>query len=120
MKVLPLMLPLLLATSTSTPVIGAPALGAPALGESPVRTFDEADFNADGILNKREADTALPALAFQDEDDDGVITRADVRRVLPDIQFPEDAPADGPIGAPEYREIVDTIRDMLSAGQPIR
>jgi len=98
----------------------AGSVNAQVIGESPVRTFDEADFNADGVLNKREADTALPALAFQDEDDDGVITRADVRKVLPDIQFADDVAPDAPIGAPEYRLIVETVRDMLSTNQAIR
>jgi len=112
MKLLPLTLPALL--------LLAGYAGAQVIGESPVRTFDEADFNADGVLNKREADTALPALAFEDEDDDGVITRADVRKVLPDIQFPDDAAPDEPIRAPEYRQIVETVRDMLSTNQAIR
>lgn len=111
MKLLPLTLPAMLLAGT---------VAAQVIGESPVRTFDEADFNADGVLNKREADTALSALAFQDEDDDGVITRADVRKVLPDIQFPDDGAPDAPIGAPEYRQIVETVRDMLSTNQTVR
>jgi len=107
----------LLPFTLSAALLLAGYASAQVLGESPVRTFDEADFNADGILNKREADTALPALAFQDEDDDGVITRADVRKVLPDIQFPADAAADEPIRAPEYQQIIDTVRDMLGTSQ---
>lgn len=93
---------------------------APRLGEGPVRTFEEADFNADGMLNKREADTALPALGLHDEDEDGVISRADVKNVLPDIQFADGTDDSEPVRAAEYEQIVLTVRDMLSTNQASR
>lgn len=94
--------------------------GAQVIGESPVRTFEEADFNADGMLNEREADSALPALGLRDSDGDGVITREDVKKVLPDIQFIDEADADEPIRAAEYQQIVQTVQDMLGANQALR
>lgn len=74
--------------------------------------FAEVDSNADGVLNKQEADRALPALGISDANQDGIITKADVKKVLPDIDFTGDD--ESAVGATEYEKIVAILEGMMN------
>ncbi|MDX1491922.1 MAG: hypothetical protein R3332_11600 [Pseudohongiellaceae bacterium] len=79
--------------------------------ESIAPDFSVADANADGILNTKEANVALPALGLDDENRDGIISKSDVKRALPSIDFSNDD--ESAIGPMEYQKIVQVMRKML-------
>lgn len=82
-----------------------------AFAQSETPEFSEVDANADGVLNKEEADQALPALGLSDSNQDGVISKADVKKVLPDVQFEGDA--ESAIGQSEYEQIVQVMEALM-------
>lgn len=74
-------------------------------------SFSEVDTNSDGILNKHEADLALPALGLSDSNRDGVISKGDVRKVLPNIEFVGND--ESAIGSAEYQQIVQVMKELM-------
>lgn len=78
-------------------------------GEHP--SFSEADMNKDGTLNTQELTSALPALKLQSTSE--TVTTADVKRVIPEVEFDDaDVVNATPIGEEQYEQIVDAIDDM--------
>ena len=62
-------------------------------------------------MNKQEADQALPALGLSDSNQDGVISKGDVKKVLPDIEFEGDD--ESAVGSTEYQQIVQVMKQMM-------
>ena len=87
------------------------AISTAAFAQSETPSFTEVDTNADGILNKQEADKALPALGLSDSNQDGVISKGDVKKVLPDIEF--DGDDESAVGSAEYQQIVQVMKQMM-------
>lgn len=87
------------------------AISTAAFAQSETPSFTEVDTNADGILNKQEADKALPALGLHDSNQDGVISKGDVKKVLPEIEFEGDD--DSAVGSTEYQQIVQVIKQLM-------
>lgn len=78
-----------------------------------MRSFEEVDINSDGILNKSEADAALPALSLGDADQNGDISKAEVKVVLPQIAFEADDME--PVGAAEYQQIIEAVDQLMES-----
>ena len=70
-------------------------------------TFEQADADGDGRLSKSEADAAFPGLQIPDLNQDGFISKYEVKRVLPDVSFKTDDP--GTVGSMEYRMILQAL-----------
>lgn len=87
------------------------AISSAAFAQSSSPSFTEVDTNADGILNKQEADKALPALGLSDSNQDGVISKGDVKKVLSTIEF--DGDDDSAIGSAEYQQIVLVMEQLM-------
>lgn len=87
------------------------AISSAAFAQSETPSFTEVDTNADGVLNKQEADHALPALGLSDANQDGVISKSDVKKVLPDIEFEGDD--ESAIGSAEYQQIVQVMEQLM-------
>lgn len=87
------------------------AISTAAFAQSEAPSFTEVDTNADGILNKQEADHALPALGLSDSNQDGVISKGEVKKVLPQLEFEGDD--DSAVGSTEYQQIVQVMQQMM-------
>ena len=87
------------------------AISSAAFAQGDTPSFTEVDTNADGVLNKQEADMALPALGLSDSNQDGVISKGDVKKVLPHIEF--EGVNESAIGSTEYRQIVQVMKQMI-------
>ena len=87
------------------------ALSSAAFAQSETPSFTDVDTNADGVLNKQEADKALPALGLSDSNQDGVISKSDVKKVLPNIEF--DGDDESAVGSAEYQQIVQVMKQMM-------
>lgn len=77
----------------------------------PIPSFEEVDINSDGILNKTEADTALPALGLGDADQNGDISKAEVKMILTKIAFEADDME--PVGPEEYLVLIEAMEDLM-------
>lgn len=70
-------------------------------------TFEQADADGDGRLSKSEADAAFSGLEIPDLNQDGFISKYEVKRVLPDVSFKTDD--QGTVGSMEYRMILQAL-----------
>jgi|SRR5690554_5059800 len=70
-------------------------------------TFEEADMDGDGRLNKGEADTAFEGFEIPDLNQDGFISKYEVKLVLPDVAFKSDDM--GSVGSMEFRMILQAL-----------
>lgn len=85
-------------------------------------TFKQADTDGDGRLSKDEADAAFPGLEIPDLNQDGFISKYEVKLVLPDVSFKKDDL--GTVSSMEYRMILQALEREdqklreLAAGSP--
>lgn len=70
-------------------------------------TFEEADRNSNGVLDKQEADHVLVGFEIPDLNRDGKVNKREVKVVLPDVAFKEDDK--GHVTADEYRMILQAM-----------
>ena len=78
-----------------------------------VKTFAEADTNADGVLSIEEAKRAMPDLRIEDLNGDEIVNRNEVKEALPTIEFDQHDTA--PVAAEDYQMIVAAITEESEA-----
>ncbi|MCB1672102.1 MAG: hypothetical protein R3F41_10175 [Gammaproteobacteria bacterium] len=75
-------------------------------------SFQEADKNADGVLNTEEAMESLPGAEISDANDDGVISKGEAEESVSGLKLTasdaQDAAA--PVGEADYRMIVQALQ----------
>ena len=87
-----------------------------AFADDDYKKFDEADLNKDGKLSMEEARAALPGLetvmtssGASSVSSDAELTREQVARALPNIEFDNET---GPVTEEDYDKIVEELQDM--------
>lgn len=95
------------------PIIFVTASAFAIAGEHP--SFSEADANNDGTLSTQELSLAVPQLDLQDVETK--LTAADVKRVMPEIEFNDvDVVNAVPISEEQYLKIVEFINEKEETG----
>lgn len=80
----------------------------------PVQEFSDADTNQDGKLSADEARLALPDVTIEDMNHDGQLSVSEAQHAFPALEQLADRNPEAPIGASEYRLMVQAIESAMS------
>lgn len=76
--------------------------------------FADADKDGDGRLSAAESIVVFPrSVVLVDLDEDGLLSRAEVRETLPNVEFEDQAAGDQPIGEGEYTAILEEVTRIV-------
>lgn len=79
----------------------------------PVQRFSDADTNRDGKLSAEEAEAALPEVTIEDMNQDGELSVSEAQHAIPALEQLAAQNPEAPIGANEYRLIVQAIEAAM-------